>query len=157
MCEVRDPAAQCGWPDCVYPPLLTCGSCGICRSKECQKLHWKAGHRKGRVDFPLFNVPEIAKVLLPLDNESNHGGVGELIRRLIEGKIDVSKDSGRLHRILKIKPRGSGGTAGLQEYYLNREICVAMFTFSSLGNHEDFCAKSFQKLLHLVGSTLFDP
>jgi hypothetical protein len=36
------------------------------RSKDCQVLHWKSGHkigckRKGRVDFALFNIPRIAK------------------------------------------------------------------------------------------------
>jgi hypothetical protein len=65
--EKRDPATQCCWPECANAPVLTCGSCGICRyGKECQVLHWKSGHkigckRKGRVDFALFNIPRIAK------------------------------------------------------------------------------------------------
>jgi hypothetical protein len=45
-------------------------------------LHWKSGHkigckRKGRVDFALFNIPGIAK-LMPVDNERKHGGVADL-------------------------------------------------------------------------------
>jgi hypothetical protein len=45
-----------------------------------QVLHWKSGHkigckRKGRVDFALFNIPRIAKSLMPVDNEPKHGGV----------------------------------------------------------------------------------
>jgi hypothetical protein len=45
-----------------------------------QVLHWKSGHkigckRKGRVDFALFNIPRIAKSLMPVDNERKHGGV----------------------------------------------------------------------------------
>jgi hypothetical protein len=52
-------------------------------------LHWKSGHkigckRKGRVDFALFNIPRIAKSLIP-DNERKHGGVAEPIRRYMAG------------------------------------------------------------------------
>jgi hypothetical protein len=30
---------------------------------------------QGRVDFALFNIPRIAKSLMPVDNERKHGGV----------------------------------------------------------------------------------
>jgi hypothetical protein len=36
---------------------------------------------QGRVDFALFNIPGIAKSLMPVDNEPKHGGVAEPIRR----------------------------------------------------------------------------
>jgi hypothetical protein len=74
-----DPAASSSWPDCVNAHVLTCGSCGSAgTAAACQVLHWKSGHKiackRGRVDFALFNIPHIAKSLMPVDNEPKHGG-----------------------------------------------------------------------------------
>jgi hypothetical protein len=44
-----------------------------------------------RVDFALFNIPGIAKSLMPADNEK-HGGVAEPIRRLWQ---DVNQEEER--------------------------------------------------------------
>jgi hypothetical protein len=33
--------------------------------------------RKGRVDFTVFNIPLIAQLFMPLDNEPEHGGPAE--------------------------------------------------------------------------------
>jgi hypothetical protein len=35
---------------------------------------------QGRVDFALFNIPRIAKSLMPVDNEAKHGGVADRSR-----------------------------------------------------------------------------
>jgi hypothetical protein len=71
---------QCSWPDCVNAHVLTCGSCGICRTAaKRQVLHWKSGHKiackEGARSISLFNIPHIAKSLMPVDNEPKHGGV----------------------------------------------------------------------------------
>jgi hypothetical protein len=72
--ETRDPATQCCWPDAPTP----CADMRILwdlRSllrQECQKLHWKSGHKMGckrkGVWISLFNIPRIAKSLMPVDN-----------------------------------------------------------------------------------------
>jgi hypothetical protein len=33
--------------------------------------------RKGRVDFTVFNIPLLAQLFMPLDNEPEHGGPAE--------------------------------------------------------------------------------
>jgi hypothetical protein len=79
---------------------------------------------------------------------------------LIEGKKDSSEDFDRFRRLREIKPRRSGeGTAGLHEYYLNREISEATFCLPFQLNQggQDWGMMYFQKLSHLIGSTLFDP
>jgi hypothetical protein len=43
------------------------------------------------VDFALFNIPGIAKSLMP-DNERKHGGVAEPIRRFSRGLTPKRKE-----------------------------------------------------------------
>jgi hypothetical protein len=43
------------------------------------------------VDFALFNIPRIAKSLMPVDNERKHGGVAEPIRRFMAGMLTKKK------------------------------------------------------------------
>jgi hypothetical protein len=86
----RDPATQCCWPDCANSVADMRILWNRATAARCQVLHWKSGHkigckRKGRVDFALFNIPGIAKSLMP-DNEPKHGGVAEPIRRFM--KVD---------------------------------------------------------------------
>jgi hypothetical protein len=70
-------------------PVLTCGSCDLPLLQQSAKaaLEERAQgcKRKGRVDFALFNIPGIAKSLMPVDNERKHGGVAEPIRRCMAG------------------------------------------------------------------------
>jgi hypothetical protein len=44
------------------------------RSSCCTERAQDSCKRKG-VDFALFNIPGIAKLLMPVDNEPKHGGV----------------------------------------------------------------------------------
>jgi hypothetical protein len=43
------------------------------------------------VDFALFNIPSIAKSLMPVDNERKHGGVAEPI--LLQGMLTKKRKS----------------------------------------------------------------
>jgi hypothetical protein len=172
--EIRDPATQCCWPDCANAPLLTCGSCGICRycSKACQVRHWKSGHkiackRKGRVDFALFNIPHITKRLLPLDNEPNHGGVAERIRLWMAGKNNKDGDTAKYHQLNAVDILDGGSV--LFEYYINREMLSRTYTIRYRegsvegyaicyrGGGLDIGVGCIEKLVSLVGSREFDP
>jgi hypothetical protein len=57
--------------------------------------------RKGRVDFALFNIPRIAKSLMPVDNERKHGGVAEPIRRLWQ-VITTKRRNGQLNFAISV-------------------------------------------------------
>jgi hypothetical protein len=87
--------------------VLTCGSVrSAATAAKGVKLHWKKGtrsaKRKGRVDFALFNIPRIAKSLMPVDNERKHGGVAEPIRRLMA--MDVNpKRKGRVGQLKALR------------------------------------------------------
>jgi hypothetical protein len=76
--------------------VLTCGSCGICRTAAkhaSAALEERAQDRlqaKGRVDFALFNIPA-SKILMPVDNEPKHGGVAEP-RRIMAKTFDRMKN-----------------------------------------------------------------
>ena len=126
MSDNTDPATQCCWPVCVNAALLTCGSCGISRycSKECQVLHWKSGHkiackRKGRVDFAVFNDPQMTRHLKALD----HGGLVEQIRcRMASESVVNFRFSERCAQLQAVKSRGGGSV--LFEYYILRELSV---------------------------------
>jgi hypothetical protein len=50
------------------------------------------------VDFALFNIPHIAKTLMPVDNEPKHGGVAEPIRRYCKGCKD-EEESKRIDQL----------------------------------------------------------
>jgi hypothetical protein len=72
MNEESKDTARCCLPECANSPMRHADPVG---SAYCVKLklHWKSGHkigckRKGRVDFALFNIPRIAKSLMPADN-----------------------------------------------------------------------------------------
>jgi hypothetical protein len=52
-------------------------------------VHWKSGHkigckRKG-VWISRFNIPRIAKSLIPADNERKHGGVESRFAAIWQG------------------------------------------------------------------------
>jgi hypothetical protein len=91
-------------------------------------LHWKSGHkigckRKGRVDFALFNIPRIAKSLMPVDNERKHGGVAEPIRRY--GRDVNIEEEERIHQLKAL--RFLNGRNVLVDYYLYRESIELSF------------------------------
>lgn len=175
--ESRDPATQCCWPDCPNKPLFNCSSCKIVRycCQSCQKLHWKSGHkvackRKGRVDFAIFNIPQVAKAFMPVDNEPNNGGVAEPIRRrLVEcAKPDPTKDPANLNDLVRIKRILKECTTArigesppaillLQDYYITREIFEA--SIGTLYGEHDGSEAYFQMLRDLYEkyATLFDP
>jgi hypothetical protein len=68
-------------------PVLTCGSCGICR--YCNEVSSAALEERAQdglqaqraCGFRAVQHPGIAKSLKPADNEAKHGGVAEPIRR----------------------------------------------------------------------------
>lgn len=163
---IRDPALQCCWPECTRDPVLTCGSCGISRycSKDCQVLHWKSGHkiackRKDRIDFVLFNIPEISQRLLLLDNEPNHGGVAEPLRRWMD-TIDIM-DSDILGKIYDSKHflgdmLASKKVAQYLGYYLEREKFESYFWYDLANNEDCPLVPNFLLVNDLTADASFD-
>jgi hypothetical protein len=51
--------------------------------------------QEGRVDFALFNIPHIAKSLMPVDNEPKHGACAEPFRRYLAKTVDIDEEKKR--------------------------------------------------------------
>jgi hypothetical protein len=68
--------------------VLTCGSQGSAataakRSKAALEERAQDSCKRKARGFAAFNIPRIAKSLMPVDNERKHGGVAEPIRRFM--------------------------------------------------------------------------
>jgi hypothetical protein len=106
----------------------------------------------------LFNIPHIAKHLMPIDNEPNHGGVAEPHR--LSMKVNDNKENQRrYHRLKELESRGGGSV--LHGYYVNREVIenTRGLSYSGLpvGKGKDLGEECYEKLLCLVGSKELDP
>jgi hypothetical protein len=91
-------------------PLLQQG-CKCCTGRA-----GTAASAKG-VDFALFNIPRIAKSLMPADNERKHGGVAEPIRRYMARILTPKRKEENQLKALRFL----NGRNVLADYYVYRE------------------------------------